>query len=76
MPWLIWYLLVSLVRRVSGGRNHPPVDEERPLPRSRRALFWLMVIVFVAIFMPVPFRETLAGRQPPPPPSTVSQRLP
>jgi membrane-associated protease RseP (regulator of RpoE activity) len=78
VPWLIWYLLVSVVQRASGGANHPPVDEDRPLPRSRRALFWLMVIVFVAIFMPVPLRETLAGAPPPAPPAspTVSQRSP
>lgn len=57
LPWLIWYVLVGLLRRLSGGANHPAV-EERPLPRSRRALFWLMVVVFVAIFMPVPMRAT------------------
>jgi membrane-associated protease RseP (regulator of RpoE activity) len=56
-PWLMWYVLVSFVRRASGGVNHPAVDD-RPLPRSRRALFWLMVAVFVAIFMPVPMRVT------------------
>jgi len=55
LPWLLWYVLVGVVRRISGGANHPPV-EDRPLPRSRRALFWLMVIVFVAVFMPVPWR--------------------
>jgi membrane-associated protease RseP (regulator of RpoE activity) len=56
-PWLLWYGLVALVRRLSGGINHPPV-EDKPLPRSRKALFWLMVIVFVGIFMPVPIRGT------------------
>jgi hypothetical protein len=59
-PWAIWYLLVGLVRRLGGGINHPAVGTQ-PLPRSRRALFWLMVVVFVAIFMPVPFRETITG---------------
>jgi membrane-associated protease RseP (regulator of RpoE activity) len=76
LPYLVWYLLVSFVRRASGGMNHPPVDE-RPLPRSRRALFWVMVIVFVGIFMPVPWRATMAGAQAAPPPQpTVSSRLP
>ncbi|HVU50626.1 MAG TPA: site-2 protease family protein [Polyangia bacterium] len=60
MPWLVWYGLVGAVRRASGGVNHPPV-QPRPLPASRRALFWLMVLVFVAIFMPVPFRESITG---------------
>jgi membrane-associated protease RseP (regulator of RpoE activity) len=59
-PWLVWYLLISLVRRLSGGVNHPPVQDQ-PLPRSRRALFWLMVLVFVGVFMPVPFRATFVG---------------
>jgi len=53
--WVVWFLLVTLMRRMAGGMNHPPVDE-RPLPRSRRALFWLMVVVFVTVFMPVPMR--------------------
>jgi membrane-associated protease RseP (regulator of RpoE activity) len=75
LPWFVWYLLVSLVRRASGGMNHPPVDD-KPLPRSRRALFWLMVIVFVGIFMPVPWRGTMVGAQTPPPQPTVSSRLP
>jgi membrane-associated protease RseP (regulator of RpoE activity) len=59
--WLVWFLLVSLMRRLSGGVNHPPVDD-RPLPASRRALFWLMVVVFLTVFMPVPLRE-IPGRQ-------------
>ena len=59
--WVVWFLLVSLMRRMTGGVNHPPVDD-RPLPRSRRALFWFVVFVFVTVFMPVPMR-TIPGRQ-------------
>jgi membrane-associated protease RseP (regulator of RpoE activity) len=72
-PWLIWYGLVGAVRRASGGVNHPPVQQRR-LPASRRVLFWLMVLVFVAIFMPVPLRESQAGSdaQPPPPDDTTA----
>ena len=40
------------MRRMTGGDYHPPVDD-KPLPRSRRGLFWLMVVVFVGVFMPV-----------------------
>lgn len=58
--WIVWYLLVGLMRRMTGGVNHPPVDE-KPLPTSRRMLFWLMVIVFVGVFMPVPQRPILVG---------------
>jgi membrane-associated protease RseP (regulator of RpoE activity) len=72
LPWLVWYLLIGIVRRASGGINHPPVDDT-PLPRSRRVLFWLMVAVFVMVFMPVPFRASFVGGvQPPAPPAAVS----
>jgi membrane-associated protease RseP (regulator of RpoE activity) len=64
--WLVWYVLVGVVRRASGGANHPPVDT-KPLPPSRKALFWLMVVVFIGIFMPVPFRATMVGAVAPTP---------
>ena len=54
--------MVSLMRLVSPGDYHPPVDD-KPLPRSRRGLFWLMVVVFAAVFMPVPWRLSLAGAE-------------
>jgi membrane-associated protease RseP (regulator of RpoE activity) len=58
-PWLVWSLLLLGMRRLSGGLYHPPVSDE-PLPPSRRALFWLMVVVFVLVFTPVPLREVLS----------------
>jgi len=33
-PWLIWFILLAVLRRLSGGIDHPPVDD-RPLPASR-----------------------------------------
>jgi len=64
MFWLVWYLFLKVLGRLSGGDlAHPPVDD-RPLPRSRRLLFWLVVLVFVAIFMPVPLRTTLGMELP------------
>jgi membrane-associated protease RseP (regulator of RpoE activity) len=72
LPWLVWYLLIRIVRRASGDLNHPAVDDV-PLPPSRRALFWLMVGVFVLVFMPVPFRSTfVGGTAPPPAPAAAS----
>jgi membrane-associated protease RseP (regulator of RpoE activity) len=59
-PWLVVYLVLRIVRALSGGDNHPPVDAQ-PLPRSRRLLFCLMVVVFVLVFMPVPIRMTFVG---------------
>jgi Zn-dependent protease len=69
-PWVIWFLLVGLMRRMTGNVNHPAVDD-KPLPRSRRALFWLMVVTFVVVFMPVPQRPIYVG-EPPPPAGPVS----
>jgi membrane-associated protease RseP (regulator of RpoE activity) len=60
-PWLVWFTMILIIRRLSGTVDHPPVDEGAPLPASRRALFWLVVLVFVAIFMPVPLRMTMAA---------------
>jgi len=71
MPWLLWWGMVRLVQRAAGSAEHPPV-ENRPLARSRRALFWLMVVVFALLLMPVPMRKTLAGVDVPPPPPTLS----
>jgi membrane-associated protease RseP (regulator of RpoE activity) len=63
LVWLVWFVVVGLLRRLSGGVNHPPV-EDKPLARSRRALFWVMVIVFVGTFMPVPSRAIYAPDRP------------
>jgi len=64
-PWLMWFALVAILRRLGGGANHPPVDA-KPLPASRKLLFWFVVVAFAAIFMPVPFRETRTGAEPAP----------
>ncbi len=57
--WLVWYVLLTILGRFSGGGiDHPAVDEQ-PLPASRRALFWLVLVVFALIFMPVPLRVAL-----------------
>jgi membrane-associated protease RseP (regulator of RpoE activity) len=57
-PWLIWFILLAGLRRLSGGVDHPPVDD-RPLPASRAGLFWLVFVIFAIIFMPVPMRPSL-----------------
>jgi len=73
LQWMVWYVLLGLLRRLSGGIDHPAVDD-RPLPTSRSILFATVVTSFVLIFMPVPMRPNM-GTSPPPPPvssSTVS----
>jgi len=59
-PWLIWFILLAVLRRLSGGVDHPPVDD-RSLPASRAGLFWLVFVTFVIIFMPVPMRPSLGA---------------
>jgi membrane-associated protease RseP (regulator of RpoE activity) len=63
--WLVWFGLLFLMKRLSQGQYHPPVAD-LPLTRSRVALFWLVCITFVLIFMPVPLGITLG---PPPVPA-------
>jgi membrane-associated protease RseP (regulator of RpoE activity) len=59
--WMVWYVLLSVLGRLSGGGlDHPAVDDKR-LPGTRRALFWLVLIVFALIFMPVPLRIALGA---------------
>jgi membrane-associated protease RseP (regulator of RpoE activity) len=53
--WLVWLVLVLALSR--GRLGHPPVlAADRPLPRSRRALAWAALALFIATFAPVPFR--------------------
>jgi hypothetical protein len=56
----MWFVLLALLRRLSGGIDHPPVDD-RPLPLSRVGLFWLVFVTFAIIFMPVPLRASLGA---------------
>lgn len=53
--WFVWGLLVLVLSR--GRLGHPPVlDQQRPLPPSRRPLSWAALALFVMTFVPVPFR--------------------
>jgi membrane-associated protease RseP (regulator of RpoE activity) len=61
--WLVWFVLLGLLRRLSGGIDHPVVDD-RPLPPSRSIVFAAVLASFVLIFMPVPFRQSVAARPP------------
>jgi membrane-associated protease RseP (regulator of RpoE activity) len=64
LAWFVWYLMLALLGRLSGGLDHPFVDEHPPLPRSRIALFWVVAISFFLIFMPVPLRYSIGGPAP------------
>ncbi|HWO20887.1 MAG TPA: site-2 protease family protein [Kofleriaceae bacterium] len=55
--WLVWALLLGLMRW-RAGEYHPPVGDA-PLDPSRRRRAIGMLIVFVLIATPVPFRPVL-----------------
>ena len=50
--WLEWFGVLTLLRRVAGP-GHPPF-EPGPLSAWRRAIGWLSLALFVALFMPTP----------------------
>jgi membrane-associated protease RseP (regulator of RpoE activity) len=52
--WLLWYGFTSAIGRFSGGADHPPF-EPGELGRGRRAVAWLCLLLFVALFMPTPY---------------------
>ncbi len=64
MQWLVWYVMLGLLKRLSGGIDHPPVDD-RPLPQSRALLFWTVVFSFVLTFMPIPIRASVGAASSP-----------
>ncbi len=55
--WMLWAGLLFLMKWLARGQYHPPVDD-RPLSRSRAALFWVVCVAFAAIFMPVPLMRS------------------
>jgi membrane-associated protease RseP (regulator of RpoE activity) len=57
IPWIIWTLMLAWMRRNS-GEYHPPVGDA-PLDPLRKKLALAMVIVFILIATPVPFRQIL-----------------
>jgi len=57
IPWLIWAAMISFMRH-RAGEYHPPVGEVPLSPWRRRAAI-AMLILFVSIATPVPFRPVL-----------------
>jgi membrane-associated protease RseP (regulator of RpoE activity) len=58
LPWLLWSVLLLLMRRMGGGRYHPPIAAGELTP-GRRRLAIAMAVLFVLIFTPVPMRPSL-----------------
>ncbi len=57
IPWMVWTILLGWMRR-NAGEYHPPVAD-RPLDPRRKWLALTMLVIFVLIATPVPFRPVL-----------------
>lgn len=57
IPWLVWTAMLAWMRR-QAGEYHPPVADA-PLDPRRRKLALAMLIIFLLIATPVPFRAPL-----------------
>jgi hypothetical protein len=53
MPWLGWFLILTLLNRMSGGA-HPPT-EPGALSPVRRVIAIGSLVLFVLLFMPTPW---------------------
>lgn len=56
-PWCAWFLLLTYMKR-QAGEYHPPVGDA-PLSPGRRRAAWAMLVIFLLIATPVPFRPPL-----------------
>lgn len=57
LPWMVWAILLGWMRR-NAGEYHPPVGAT-PLDPARKKAAIVMLVIFVLIATPVPFREVL-----------------
>jgi membrane-associated protease RseP (regulator of RpoE activity) len=57
VPWLVWTVMLAWMRR-QAGEYHPPVGET-PLDPRRRRYAVAMLLIFLLIATPVPFRPAL-----------------
>ncbi|MCE9578919.1 MAG: site-2 protease family protein [Deltaproteobacteria bacterium] len=58
LPWLLWAVLLLVMRRMGDGSYHPPVGDV-PITAGRKRLAILVFVLWVLIFTPVPMRPTL-----------------
>lgn len=53
--WIVWFVLLVVLRRFS-GKEHPPTDSE-PLGAARTLAAITCVLLFVVLFMPAPLTQ-------------------
>lgn len=51
--WLLWTLILFFVIKL----DHPPIPDEEPLDNNRKMLGWIILIIFMLIFTPIPFTD-------------------
>lgn len=51
LHWLVWFGMLQLIARYSGGQKHPPTDDDT-LSKGRRIAAWGTLLLFVLLFMP------------------------
>jgi membrane-associated protease RseP (regulator of RpoE activity) len=52
--WLLWYAVLGVVGRFSGGAVHPPTEPGELSP-VRRVVAAVTLVLFVLLFMPTPY---------------------
>jgi membrane-associated protease RseP (regulator of RpoE activity) len=52
--WLMWFVVLGVIARASGGPNHPPT-ERGALSPVRQIVAVVTLVLFVLLFMPTPF---------------------
>jgi Zn-dependent protease len=56
--WLVWFGVLHVIARFSGGEKHPPTDDTTLSP-GRRIAAWATLVLFVLLFMPSWIRTPL-----------------
>jgi membrane-associated protease RseP (regulator of RpoE activity) len=52
LGWALWAVLLFLF-----GRHHPPIFDSTPLGPTRTRLAWLLFVILLVSFTPIPFDE-------------------
>jgi membrane-associated protease RseP (regulator of RpoE activity) len=52
--WLMWFVVLGVIARASGGSEHPPTEPGELSPR-RRVVAVVTLVFFVLLFMPTPW---------------------
>ncbi len=56
MVWGVWFVLLFVLKRASGGVGHPPTEPGELSP-GRKAIAVGTLVLFVLLFMPTPLRQ-------------------